>query len=257
MGGNMIKVILSAICLLNLFGCATSENQIKEFLKKNPKIVFDIIEENPEQFIEVVNRAAQKAQQKQYEKQISDMKAEQERDIKNPKKPVLNDDRLLIGKKSGDIVIVEYADFQCPACKMAFESLNQFKSKYKDRIQFYYKHMPLDFHKMAYPAAQYFEAIKIQNKEKALKFYNLVFQNQKELNSISFLEKVAKQVGADISKVKIDVSTERIQKIINEDMTEFQQFGFTGTPVIVLNGVALHGAQKIEELERVMSLTTK
>lgn len=253
----MIKKIILAVSLGSLLGCATNENQIKEVLKKNPKIVFDVIEENPEQFIEVVNRAAQKAQQKQYEKQISDMKAEQENDLKNPKKPQLGDERLFIGNKNGDIVIVEYADFQCPACKMAFDSLNQFKTKYKDRIKFYYKHMPLDFHKMAYPASQYFEAIKMQDKEKAIKFFNHLFQNQRELTSEAFLEKTAKLVGADILKLKKDIQSDRVKKVIEEDMAEFQNFGFTGTPVVLINGVALHGAQKIEELERVMKLTTK
>lgn len=253
----MIKKVILAVSLGSLLGCATNENQIKEALKKNPKIVFDVIEENPEQFIEVVNRAAQKAQQKQYEKQISDMKAEQENDLKNPKKPQLGDERLFIGNKNGDIVIVEYADFQCPACKMAFDSLNQFKTKYKDRIKFYYKHMPLDFHKMAYPASQYFEAIKMQDKEKAIKFFNHVFQNQRELTSEAFLEKTAKLVGADILKLKKNIQSDRVKKVIEEDMAEFQNFGFTGTPVVLINGVALHGAQKIEELERVMKLTTK
>ncbi len=249
------KAILS-VTILSLAGCATAENEIQEAVRKDPKIIFDVIEENPEQFIEVVNRAAQKAQQKEYERQISEIRAEQERDMKNPKKPVLSDERMLVGNKSGDIVIVEYADFQCPACKIAFDSLSQFKTKYKDRIQFYYKHIPLDFHKMAYPASQYFEAIKIQDREKALKFFNQVFQNQRELSSEAFLEKAAKQVGADISRLRKDIKSERVKKIIDDDMAEFQNFGFNVTPVVLINGVALRGAQKIEELERVMQLTT-
>lgn len=251
----MLKRIVLTLIIAGLMGCATNENQIKEALQKNPKIVFDIIAENPEQFIEIVNKAVQKAQQKQYEKQISEMKAEQENDIKNPKKPKLQEDRRLIGDSTANVVIVEYADFQCPACKMAYDSLNQFKAKYKGKIQFYYKHMPLDFHKMAYPTSQYFEAIKLQDKIKAMKFFDYVFQNQKELTSEAFLKKAAKIVGANITQLENDIKSEQIKKIIEEDMVEFQNFEFTGTPVVLINGVALHGAQRLEELERVMNLT--
>lgn len=238
-------------------GCATSETQIKDAIKKNPKIVFDAIEENPEQFIEVVNRAARVAQQKQYEKQASEMKLEQEKDLKNPKKPQLSQDRRLIGQDSGKIILVEYADFQCPACKMAYDSLKEFKEKYKDQIQFYYKNMPLDFHQMAYPSALYFEAIRLQDKTKAMKFYDYVFANQKDLSTEGFLKKAAQQAGANIKKLEADIKSDQVKKIIESDMSEFQNFGFTGTPAIIINGVALSGAQSIEELERVAQLTTK
>lgn len=240
---------------LAMVGCASNETQVKETLKKNPKIVFDVIEENPEQFLEVVNRAAKKAQQSQIEKQISEMKTEQEKDLKDPKKPKLSEDRRLFGDANAKITLVEYADFQCPACKMAYDSLNQFKEKYKGQIQFYYKHMPLDFHEMAFPAALYFEAIKLQNKQKALKFYNTVFAQQRQMSDESFLKKMAAQVGADVKKIQTDIKSDKVKKVIEDDMSEFQNFGFTGTPVIMINGVALHGAQRFEELERVMKLT--
>ncbi len=251
----MKKTILMACALLALLGCATNESQLKEALRKNPKIIFDIFEENPEQFIEVVNRAAQKAQQKQYEKQVSEMKEEQEKDIKNPKKPKLTDDRRLAGDSNSKITIVEYADFQCPACRMAYESLNEFKKKYKGQVQFYYKHMPLDFHKMAFPAALYFEGIKVQDTTKAIKFYDLVFENQRQMSDENFLKKTAQAVGADPKRLQQDIKSDKVKQVIEEDMAEFQKFGFTGAPVILINGVALHGAQKIEELERVAKMT--
>jgi protein-disulfide isomerase len=61
----------------------------------------------------------------------------------------------LAGGSDAEITIVEYADFQCPACRMAYDQLKPIKDKYKDRIKFFYKNMPLDFHKMAMPSALY------------------------------------------------------------------------------------------------------
>ena len=251
----MKKILSGLIVAVCMIGCATKENQLKEALKNNPKLVFDVIEENPEQFIEVVNRAARKAQQKQYENQLAAMKAEQEKELKDPKKPKLSEDRRLSGNAGGKITIVEYADFQCPACRMAFDTLKEFKEKYKGQVQFYYKHMPLDFHKMAYPAAQYFEAIKLQDKQKAVQFYNLVFENQGRMSDESFFKKMAQNSKADMKQLQKDLNSDKVKQIIQADMTEFQEFGFNGTPVILMNGVAMHGAQKMEELERVAKLT--
>lgn len=251
----MKKIVLSISILVNLIGCVSSENQIKEALNKNPQLIFDVIENNPEQFIEVVNSAAQKAQQQKYDQQLAKIKADQERELKEPKKPTLNTERLLDGTEEAPITIVEYADFQCPACAMAASSLQEFKAKYPGKFKFYYKHLPLDFHKMAYPAAQYFEAIRLQDKTKAKLFYDLVFKNQQQLKDESDLIKLAKIVKADSSQIQKDIKGGRVNATIEDDMKEFEKFGFTGTPVVLINGVALHGAQPLSELERIAKLT--
>lgn len=236
--------------------CATKESQIAEYLKKNPKVVFDVIEENPEQFMEVINRAARKVQEGHQQKQMAEIQKQQEEQIKNPLKPALHEERRLLGSKGAKITIVEYADFQCPACRMAFSNLKQIKEKYKDKVQFYYKNMPLDFHKMAYPAALYYEAIFVQDRTKAQKYYEELFENQDGMRDEAFLKAAAQKVGADMKRVASDIKSEKIRKLIEEDMAEFERFGFTGTPVILVNGVALHGAQPTQEIERVIALTS-
>lgn len=251
-----MKTIYFFIILGVLSGCAMSDSQVREAVKKNPAIVFDVIEENPERFLEVVNRAAQKAQEAQYKKRLEAMQAEQEEDIKNPRKPSLDNDRRLAGTEKGKVVIVEYADFQCPACQMAYKSLKEFKSKYKDQVQFYYKHMPLNFHEMAFPSALYFEAIRLQDKAKALKFYQIVFENQQALSE-GFLKQTAKSVGANMNQLSKDIKSDKVRAIVEADIQEFEKFGFTGTPVTIVNGIALKGAQGVDALERAMKLTVK
>jgi protein-disulfide isomerase len=250
----MKKIILLAI-LLAVSGCATNA-QIAEYLKKNPKAVFDVIEENPDQFVEVVNKAARKAQQNAQQKQMADLKKKQEEQIVTPLKPKLEDSRRLFGDKSAKITIVEYADFQCPACRMAHKSLDQIFKQYPGKVQFYYKHMPLDFHPMAQPSAYYFEAIFKQDRNKARKFYDLVFENQRDLKDVNFLRQMAKKVGADMGKVAKDIDSKDIRYNVDADVSEFEKMGFTGTPVILVNGVALHGAQPVEEIEKIIALTT-
>lgn len=250
----------SLLWLLTAFafaGCMTSESQVKEAVKKNPKIIFDVIEENPEAFIEAVNKAARMAQMNQYQKQMESMNKERDEDLKNPKKPALDKSRRLSGSDAGKIVIVEYADFQCPACKMGHGPLAAFKKKYIDQVQFYFKNMPLDMHPEAMPASKYFEAIRMQDASKAYKFYDYLFQNQKSMTEKDFFKKAVKAVGADLKKVEADMNSEKVLNIISADMEEFQKFGYSGTPVILMNGVALQGAQSLENLEAMMKQLQK
>lgn len=251
----MKSIIGTLVVAALLTGCALGDSQVKEAIRKNPEIVFNTIEENPERFIEVINRAAQKAQENQYLKRAEIEKQKQDQDLKNPKKPNLQKDRRMVGRDDGKIVIVEYADFQCPACRMAYSSLKQFKEKYKDQVQFYYKHMPLDFHPMAYPAAVYYEAIRLQDKNKAAKFYDELFLNQKDLSE-SFFNKTAAKVGANMQRLKVDMKSDQVKKIIESDMDEFQSFGFSGTPALIMNGVAMDGAQSLAALEALAKKVT-
>jgi protein-disulfide isomerase len=252
----MRKYILALMTLV-LGACSTSERQIAETIKRNPKIVFDVIEENPEQFIEAVNKAARKDQERRQAKQMEELKRQQEDQIKNPLKPVLSTERRLMGAADGKIVIVEYADFQCPACGMAHENLKKVLQKYGDRVQFYYKNMPLSFHKMAYPAATYYEAVAKQDRVKAKDYFNYLFENQEKMKDEAFLKETAKKMKVDMKRLATDILSEGVKKTISDDMAEFEKFGFTGTPVLVVNGVALHGAQPAEVIEKTIMQTIK
>ena len=245
--------LLIAVIIFTGLGCASNdEKKLAEMLKKNPQILYDVIEQNPAEFLTVLNRAAKKAQEQMYASQMSQRQQAVEEEMKSPKKPVLDQTSRLYGTDQAKITIVEYADFQCPACSMAHQSLKELKKRRGDQIQFHYKHMPLDFHPMAMPAAQYFEAIKLQDQKKAYAFYNYVFENQRQMKDEAFLKKAAQTVKADLKKIAADLKSDKVQKRIDQDMEEFQNFGYTGTPVILINGITMSGAQPVEQLEQMI-----
>ncbi len=239
-------------------GCASNdERKLAEMLKKNPQILYDVIEQNPAEFLTVLNRAAQKAKEQMYASQASQQQQAMEEEMKNPKKPVVDDSSRVFGNAQAKITVVEYADFQCPACGMAHQSLKELKKRKGDQIQFHYKHMPLDFHPMAMPAAQYFEAIKLQDSKKAYAFYNYLFENQRQMKDEAFLKKAAQTVKADMKRLSADIKSEKVQRRIEQDMEEFHKFGYTGTPVVLINGVSMSGAQPVERLEDMIERLTK
>lgn len=245
------NLILPSLAALALAACTPSASQLKQAIEKDPSIVFVAIEKDPEKFIEVVNKAAQNAQRNAQAKAQEDETKSRDAEFANPLKPDVEEGRVIFGKADAPITIVEYSDFQCPFCAKGYNTVKQVEAEYKDKVRIIFKHMPLDFHPLAMPAAKYFEALAKQGADKAEKFHDAVFSNQAELNAKkeNFLKDVAKKVGADMKKLAKDLEDPSVLERISKDMEEAKKFNITGTPGFIINGVSLRGAYPAEEFK--------
>lgn len=194
--------------------------------------------------------------------QMMQQKAEAEQresEFKNPKKPKLSKDRAVLGNLSAPIVIVAYSDFQCPYCSRGANTVEEVRKKYGNKVAFVFKHLPLPFHSMAQPAAEYFEAIALQGSAKAYKFHDEVFKNQQQLQSggENFLNEIAKKVGADVNRLKTDLKSPKIKQRIEEDKEEAKSFGISGTPGFIIAGVTLKGAYPVQSFEEIIEKKLK
>ncbi|MDB2426029.1 thioredoxin domain-containing protein [bacterium] len=251
----MKKLVVSLIGLSFLaMGCVPASS-LKKTLEENPDIVFNVIEKHPAKFMEVVKKAARNAEQKTAGQREADEKKALEEEFKNPKKPDLSGNRVTFGGgKSAAITIVEYSDFECPFCTRGYNTMNQVKKKYGDKVRIIYKHLPLGFHKMAEPASRYFEAIALQSHKKAEKFHDYVFENQDKLKSgqEKFLKQAATKAGANLKKVLKDLNSKEVTAIIEKDKAEAAKFGFSGTPGFLVNGVSVKGAYPMSHFEMII-----
>ena len=194
--------------------------------------------------------------------QMMQQKAEadqREAEFKNPKKPKVSSDRAVLGSLSAPIVIVAYSDFQCPYCSRGASTIEEVRKKYGKKVAFVFKHLPLPFHPMAQPAAEYFEAIAIQEPAKAYKFHDEVFKNQQQLSSggENLLADLAKKVGADMARLKKDLKSSKVQKRIEEDKAEAKAFDISGTPGFIVAGVSLKGAYPLDAFEAIIDRRLK
>ncbi len=251
---KQIKLVgIFAIAAL-MVACNPSKDSLKKLLVENPEIVFDVIKEHPDKFLEVVNEAARTAQMKQRENAEKEEQTKMEEEFKNPKSPTIDEKRAMVGPASAPITIVEYSDFECPYCTRGYNVMKSIKAKYGDKVRFVYKHLPLDFHPKAMPAAKYFEAIALQSPEKAYKFHDEMFENQDKLreDGEKFFEATAKKVGADMAKLKKDLNGEEVKKRIDADIAEARKFDFSGTPGFLVNGVSVRGAYPEEHFVKII-----
>src|SRR5690606_14951673 len=127
--------------------------------------------------------------------------------------------------------------------------------KYGDKLAVVFKHLPLSFHPMAMPAAQRFEAIALQSPKLAWKFHDEVFGNQGRLGKEGekFLDETARKVGANMSRMKSDMNSDKVKQIIAADMQEAASLGIRGTPGFLINGVVVHGALPASQFEDIIA----
>ncbi len=248
------KTLLLVVMALSFVVSCTSKDQLKKTIEENPDIILNAIEKHPKKFLDTLNKAVEQARSKAREEQLAQEQQDLEKEFDNPKKPSLDKSRVYFGDKDAPITIVEYSDFECPFCTKGYNVMNEVKEKYGDKVRILYKHLPLDFHPLAMPAAQYYEAIAMQSPSKAERFHDMIFENQQALKSKKedYLKEVAKKVGANVSKVLKDKDSEKVKDIITADMAEANKFGFSGTPGFLVNGVSVRGAYPFSHFEKII-----
>ncbi|MFK8138841.1 MAG: DsbA family protein [Bdellovibrionales bacterium] len=247
-----LYVLLTAGLMLALSACVNKDS-LKKTMVENPEILFEVIEKNPDKFLEVVNKAAREAQMKARERQAQDDQKRLDDEFNNPRKPSL-EGKHFQGKADAPIVIVEYSDFECPYCTRGYNTIQEVKKAYGDKVKFVYKHLPLDFHPLAMPAAQYFEAIAKQSVDKAFKFHDAIFENQGKLKSgkEKWMQDTAKKLGVNVKKMLKDAESAEVKARIQADIAEARKFGISGTPGFIINGVTLKGAYPFPEFKRII-----
>lgn len=237
--------VLSAMLMMSFAfsSCQVNEKQLKETLKKNPDILTEAIKANPNKFIDALNEAVKLAQAGQAKKREDEEKKQLEDSFNNPLQAKIRTDELFRGKKDAPLTLIEYSDFECPFCKRGFQTVLALLKKYKGNIRFVYKHLPLSFHPNAMPASTYYEAIRLQSEDKAVKFHDNLYENQSKIKlGEKYFKQVAKKLGVNMKKLAKDKNSKKVQDRIDQDLAEAKKFGFNGTPGFLLNGVPVRGA---------------
>ena len=157
------------------------------------------------------------------------------------------------GNKFAKVKVVEFADFECPACRGAAANLKTVAEKFGDKVLFVFKNYPLDkkcnpeitgdFHKYACYAATMARCAGTYGK--FWQMHDLVYNNQNDL-SINNIEKWAKSLGLTQEQIDSCRNSEDIKKKILDDINVAKKANLQGTPTIYINGRRLEGGSSIE-----------
>ncbi len=150
---------------------------------------------------------------------------------------------IIGGSAENSVTLIEYADFECPACGAYHPVLNEVKEKYGDRLAFQFRHYPIGTFPNSMAAHRAAEAAGKQGK--FFEMHDLIFENQQSWSSrvtqspASLFEGYAESIGLDMEQYRNDLPTSELNGIIQADIALGREINATSTPTFVLNGVKL------------------
>jgi protein-disulfide isomerase len=137
------------------------------------------------------------------------------------------------GPDAAPIVMVEFADFECPHCGLMAPLLDKAWDEHKSNVKFVYKFLPLSGHVHAEPAAR--AAIAAMNQGKFWEMHQKIYANQQHLEQ-GDLDLYAKDLGLDIGKFKADMIAPATKERLDRDRKQADALEVKGTPTIYING---------------------
>lgn len=166
------------------------------------------------------------------------------------------------GTSSTGVAIVEYGDFECPACGFFFPIVQEIKEKYKDQVSFQFRNNPLvQIHQNALASHRAAEAAHKQGK--FWEMHDILYQRQEEWNgpsandsvgvttakAIELFESYAQEIGLNIEQYKTDVAAPDVIGTINADTAEGKRLGVTGTPTFFIDGKRIDDTSTISSVD--------
>ena len=166
------------------------------------------------------------------------------------------DDATIAGNfEKGKAVLVEYADFQCPACGLYYPLVKQLKEEFGDKMELTYKHFPLrSIHKNADLAARASEAALLQGK--FWEMHSMLYEKQSEWSNsdqaLSLFTAYAMSIGIDRTRFMADVESDVVKDKVNRDYQDGLGLRVNGTPTFFLNGKKIINPRSYDEFKKLI-----
>jgi protein-disulfide isomerase len=152
------------------------------------------------------------------------------------------------GPDDAPITIVEFSDFQCPACGHAFLDLQDVVRRRHD-VRLVFRHFPLDqrcnegiehgVHPVACLAAC--AAVCAAQLGKFWQYHDLLFENQAGLTRENLFG-FARELGFDMGRFRTCLDAPETLDRVREDVRAGSSLGIQSTPTIFINGRRIPGA---------------
>lgn len=167
--------------------------------------------------------------------------------------------RFVRGSQTAPVTVVEFADFQCPACGVfATTTEAEFKAEFVDtgKVRVAFRDFPLSQHQNAPLAAVAASCANVEKRWEAM--HDILFRSQAQWSASSSeafktqLIGYAQQIGLDENAFQTCLSSNQFSAAIQADMDAGAAAGLEATPTFIINGYRLSSALPIEGLRAVL-----
>jgi len=151
-----------------------------------------------------------------------------------------------IGPANTKVTIVEFSDYECPACKSIQPVVAEVLKNYPN-VRFVYREFPLPSHQDAFLAAQAAESAGLQGK--FWEMHDKLFAISPNLSREQLMT-AANDLGLNIDQFTKDLDSEAVRQIVLADQADGDKAGLSVTPTFFINGTKFDGGLTVEEFKK-------
>lgn len=172
-----------------------------------------------------------------------------------------------IGPMDAPVTLIEYSDFQCPACENYYPLVKRLVDESSTTLRFSYRHFPLDNllpdgtvqHPNANIAAMAAEAAGAQGK--FWEMYDTLFSDHENWTELKDPKPVfmtyAAKIGLNTNRFAEDLSSTTLSAKIRAEKDEGIKVGINSTPTFFVNGKAIANPQSYEQFKAIIDEAAK
>jgi len=146
------------------------------------------------------------------------------------------------GPAEAPVTVVEFSDYECPACRATHETVKQVKALYGDKVKWIFKDYPLKIHKEAFKAAE--AAHCAGDQDKFWQYQETAFTGSRLY--VGNLIDYAAQLGLDKEKFLKCMDEEKYKAYVSQCAQDAIRAGIDRTPSFIINGTVLSGGHTLE-----------
>jgi len=244
-----MAIPLAAATLLASPGAAPAQTFSDDQRHQIEDVVKDYLVKHPEIIQEVMAALDKKQQEADAAKAATTIKDNNATLFNSPHQVVL-------GNPQGNIVMVEFFDYNCAFCKRALPDMLTLL-KDDPNIKFVLKEFPV-LGEGSVEAAHVAVAARMQDPtgKKYIEFHQKLLGSRGPADKARALA-VAKEVGFDMPQIEKDMTSDEVKTTIDEDMKLADALGVNGTPSYVVGSEVVVGAVGLDELRQKIAAQQK
>ncbi len=159
------------------------------------------------------------------------------------------------GSDNPKVTIVEFGDYQCPACGASYPITKELVNEYHDQIKFVFREFPLEMHANAYDAAR--AAVAAGAQGKYWEMHDKLYETQdvwgEKTGAALTFEGYAKDLGLNVDQFKKAFSDKTFDPIVQAGLTDGTALGVNATPTFFINGKKMSGVYTLAQWKNLLA----
>lgn len=151
---------------------------------------------------------------------------------------------IVLGNLNAKVLVIEYGDYQCPACGTYREKFEKLVTTYPDQVALVFRQYIIPGHTDARAASA--AALAAARQGKFWEMHDKLYAGAdnwsgKSDQRATIFENYAQEIGLNLDQYRQDLQSEAITKKIAFDMALGKAHKLTETPTVIVNGEKVGG----------------